>query len=320
MTKPTTAVVLGAGGFIGGHLCRRLRDEGFAVQGVDIKPLDQWHQQVEGVEKVRRDLRIDSHAHDAVAGATHVYNLAADMGGIGFIERNRFACAMSVLVTANVIQACLGAGVDRYFYSSSACVYPAGAQDRANLPPLAERMAIPAEPEAGYGWEKLYGELLAQYAWEDHGLETRVARFHNIYGPHTEYEGGREKAPAALCRKVALAGEGGGIEVWGSGQQTRSFCWVDDCVEGVRLLMDSDVREPLNIGSSEGVTIDRLIDLIEDAAGFRVNRRYDTAAPMGVQGRNSDNTLVWERLGWVPSTPLADGIAILYEWVAAQPR
>lgn len=307
--------VLGAGGFIGGHLTRRLAQDGHHVRAVDIKPLDRWQMHTDGVDELQADCSNPYDARLAVRNAEWVFNLAANMGGIGFIEANLADCAMSVLISANVLDACREYGTGRLFYSSSACVYPAAAQETTGLPPLAEHMALPADPEPGYGWEKLFSEHLHECHRIDYGMDVRVARFHNIYGPHTEYEGGREKAPAALCRKVALAGPGGLIDVWGVGSQVRSFCYVDDCVEGVMRLMDSNITEPLNIGSSESVTIDQLIDIIEEAAGYPVHRNYDLSAAQGVAGRNSDNTMIKLLLGWEPSTPLAEGIQKTFRWV-----
>lgn len=311
---------LGAGGMIGGHLVARLLHEGHTVRAVDIKRTQVWEQFHPEAENLVLDCSDPKDAHRAVQDQGWVFNLAADMGGIGYIEGNRAACAMTVLTTANVLRACRDLGVARVFYSSSACVYPADAQTSPDVVALAEHQAIPAEPEAGYGWEKLYGELLARYFFEDYGLETRVARYHNIYATHTTWQGGREKAPAALCRKVATAVATGEhtISIWGDGEQTRSFCWIDDCIDGTLRLMASNVREPINIGSSELVTVNQLVDLLEEIAGVTLERTYDLSAPQGVRGRNSDNTLVRERLGWQPSTPLRVGLERLYRWVAEQ--
>jgi GDP-D-mannose 3',5'-epimerase len=312
--------VSGAGGFIGGHLVNRLVNEGYEVRAVDIKKFKDWNQINLNAISLVADCSDPRQALEAVTGSEWVFNLAADMGGMGFIETHRALCAEDVLTTLTMIQAAESAGVARYFYASSACVYPADAQVSPDVIPLAEHMAIPAEPEAGYGWAKLYGELLARYFWEDYGLETRTARFHNIYGTDTAYQGGREKAPAAVCRKVAHAAYTGDttVEVWGDGEQTRSFCWVDDCVEGILRLMASDVTEPLNIGSDELVTINGLYEMVAEHAGVKINLAHDLDAPQGVRGRNSDNELIKARLGWAPSTPLAVGMAELYDWVAGE--
>lgn len=326
-------VVLGAGGFLGGHLVGRLLAEGRAVKAIDIKPLDDWHQRWPGERPAaaRYDLTDLDQARRAVRYGERVFLLAADMGGMGFIETHKLDCAMNVVVTANVLRASAEAGVGRLFYSSSACVYPAYLQDgtrtgpdpmedREPLNSLREDDAYPAMPEDGYGWEKLYGERLCRHFQEETDLETRVARYHNIYGPHGTWRGGREKAPAALCRKVAEAVAFGSdeIEVWGDGTQYRSYTYVDDCIEGTLRLMDSDFSDPVNIGSSEGVTVDELLDVIEKVAGTNLNRTYDRSAPRGVAGRNSDNALCREVLGWEPYTPLRDGIDTLYRWVLRQ--
>jgi GDP-D-mannose 3', 5'-epimerase len=314
-------VIAGAGGFIAGSLTRYFAEQGYTnIRAIDRKPLPDWYLRVPGVESISMDLSHEQNAIDAVKGAVEVYNLAADMGGMGFIENNRALCAEDVQTTLTMIQTAHQEGVDRFFYASSACVYPAEAQRTPEVTPLAEHMAIPAEPEAGYGWAKLYGELLARYFWEDYGLETRIGRFHNIYGTHTAWTGGREKAPAAICRKVASValGDDDMVMVWGDGKQTRSFCWVDDCVEGILRLMESDVREPINIGSDELVTIDGLVDMVAEIAGVDPPAVHDLAAPQGVRGRNSDNTLIKKRLGWAPDTPLRTGMAQLYDWVSDQ--
>jgi GDP-D-mannose 3',5'-epimerase len=249
-----------------------------------------------------------------------VFNLAADMGGMGFIENNKALCMLSVLVSTHMLVAARDAGVERFFYSSSACVYAADKQSTPEVRPLRESDAYPADPEDGYGWEKLFSERMARHFYEDFGLETRVARYHNIYGPLGTWRGGREKAPAAICRKVATAVLTGDhtIEIWGDGQQTRSFTYIDDCLEGTLRLMASDVREPINVGSDQLVTIDQLVDIVEDIAGVKLERRYKLDAPQGVRGRNSDNTLIRERLGWAPSISLEDGLAATYAWVYDQ--
>ncbi|HEX6423407.1 MAG TPA: NAD-dependent epimerase/dehydratase family protein [Acidimicrobiales bacterium] len=314
------AIVAGAGGFIGGHLVADLAAQGCDVRAVDIKPADQWYQRVPGVEAMVLDLADAEACQGAVAGADRVFNLAADMGGIGFIEANKARCMLSVLINTHLLRAALDAGVERYFYASSACVYAADKQDRPDVHGLKESDAYPAMPEDGYGWEKLFSERMCRHFHEDFGLETRVARYHNIYGSHGTYEGGREKAPAAICRKVATAVLSGDheIEIWGDGKQTRSFTYVDDCVAGTQIIAASDVVEPLNLGSDEMVTIDQLVDIVEQVAGVRLRRRYVTDAPQGVRGRSSDNTLIRERLGWAPSTSLENGLEATYAWVFDQ--
>jgi nucleoside-diphosphate-sugar epimerase len=275
---------------------------------------------VEGAENLHLDLRRADACDRAVEGATFVYNLAADMGGMGFIEANKARCMLSVLINTHLLQSALRAGVERYFFASSACVYAREKQLTPQLQALKEGDAYPAEPEDGYGWEKLFSERMCRHFSEDFGLPTRVARYHNVYGPHGTWEGGREKAPAAICRKVAEAQLSGQdvIEIWGDGKQTRSFMYIEDCVEGTLRIMESDVTEPINLGSSEMVSIDELVDLVEDIAGVRLRRRYVPDAPKGVRGRNSDNTLIRERLGWEPCTSLRTGLARTYHWIFDQ--
>jgi GDP-D-mannose 3', 5'-epimerase len=316
-------VVTGAGGFIGGHLVQHLLAEGRAdVTAVDIKPPDEWFQRDARVENVSVDLQDLQACRRIVRGASDVYNLAADMGGMGFIEGNRALCMLSVLINTHLLMAAREAGVHRYFYSSSACVYNAAKQAAPGVAGLAECDAYPAMPEDGYGWEKLFSERMCRHFSEDFGLETRVARYHNVYGPHGTYDGGREKAPAAICRKVIRAKLTGDhrIVIWGDGSQTRSFTFITDCLDGTRRLMESDVRTPLNIGSSEMVTINELVDLVEQFAGIRVIREYDTRAPQGVAGRNSDNSQIRRLLGWEPSTPLRSGLETTYRWISDQMR
>jgi len=314
-------LVAGGGGFIGGHLVRRLLNEGHAVRAVDLKPIDEWwqvHPEAESID--RHDLRRLGQCEAAVDGIDHVYNLAADMGGMGFIENNKAACMLSVMINTHLLETSLGAGVQRFFYASSACVYAAEHQTDPNVTALREQDAYPAQPEDGYGWEKLFSERMCRHFREDFGLQTRVARYHNVYGPNGTWQGGREKAPAAICRKIATAVLTGDhvIDVWGDGHQTRSFMYVDDCVEGTRRLMDSEIIEPLNIGSSELVSINQLVDLVADIAGISVTRRHDLSAPQGVRGRNSDNTLIQQKMGWEPSIRLRDGLARTYAWVFQQ--
>ncbi len=316
-------LVAGGGGFIGGHLVRRLLDEGHAVRAIDLKPMDEWWQVHPGAESLDRfDLRRLGPCEAAVDGVDHVYNLAADMGGMGFIENNKAACMLSVMINTHLLETSLAANVQRFFYASSACVYAAEHQTDPNVTALREQDAYPAQPEDGYGWEKLFSERMCRHFREDFGLETRVARYHNVYGPNGTWKGGREKAPAAICRKIAMAELTGDtvIDVWGDGHQTRSFMFVDDCVEGTRRLLDSDIIEPLNVGSSELVSINQLVDLVADIAGISVTRRHDLSAPQGVRGRNSDNTLILEKMGWEPSIKLRDGLTRTYDWVRAQVR
>jgi nucleoside-diphosphate-sugar epimerase len=316
-------LVAGGGGFIGGHLVERLLGEGHVVRVADQKPLDQWWQVHPAAQNLDRfDLRRLDRCEDVVDGIDHVYNLAADMGGMGFIENNKAACMLSVLINTHLLEAARSAVVSRFFYASSACVYAAQHQTDPNVTALREADAYPAQPEDGYGWEKLFSERMCRHFREDFGLETRVARYHNVYGPNGTWTGGREKAPAAICRKIAEAELTGDtvIEVWGDGNQTRSFMFVDDCVEGTRRLMDSDVLEPINIGSSELVSINQLVDLVADIAGISVTRRHDLSAPQGVRGRNSDNTLIKASLGWEPSIRLREGLTRTFTWVREQVR
>jgi GDP-D-mannose 3',5'-epimerase len=314
-------VVTGGGGFIGGHLVARLREQNEAeIRAVDIKPADQWYQTFPDVENVTADLRNEGACERAVEGATVVYNLAADMGGMGFIENNKASCMLSVLINTHLLQAALRHDVEKFFFASSACVYAADKQRVAEVTALKEEDAYPAEPEDGYGWEKLFSERMCRHFREDFGLRTRVARYHNVYGPHGTYDGGREKAPAAICRKVVAAKLAGSdeIEVWGDGEQTRSFMYIDDCLYGTQAIMESDILDPINLGSSEMVTINQLVDIVEDIAGVKLRRNYILDAPKGVRGRNSDNTMILERLGWEPSTPLADGMEQTYRWIYDQ--
>jgi nucleoside-diphosphate-sugar epimerase len=314
------ALVAGGGGFIGGHLVGDLLRDGVAVRSVDVKPLGDWFQLHPDADNRVLDLRDVSACREAVEGVTHVYNLAADMGGMGFIERNKALCMLSVLINTHLITAAHEVGVERYFYASSACVYAADKQLSSDVTALKEGDAYPAMPEDGYGWEKLFSERMCRHFREDFGLETRVARYHNVYGEHGTYEGGREKAPAAISRKVAEAKLSGRheIEIWGDGQQTRSFMYISDCVLGTRRIMDGDVTEPLNLGSSQLVTIDQLVDIVEGIAGITLRRNYDLDAPLGVRGRNSDNTLIRQHLGWEPSVPLEEGMERTYRWIYAR--
>jgi len=313
-------LVTGAGGFIGGALAQQLLDEGVEVRAVDIKPRSEWFQPLDGAECLELDLRRAGTSAQAVAGIDDVYNFASDMGGMGFIENNKALCMLSVLINTHLLEEAHRAGVQRYFFSSSACVYANSKQTDPNVVALKESDAYPADPEDGYGWEKLFGERLCRHFREDFGMHTRIARYHNVYGPFGTYTGGREKAPAAICRKIAEAKLTGNraIEIWGDGSQTRSFTYIDDCLEGTRRLMDSGVVEPINVGSSELVSINELVSIVEAIAGIKVERRYNLAAPQGVRGRNSDNTLILEAMGWEPSTPLSDGLEQTYRWVYDQ--
>jgi GDP-D-mannose 3', 5'-epimerase len=313
-------VVTGAGGFIGGHLVKDLLRKGHHVRAIDLKPLDQWWQRFRDAENLSLDLSEKMNCFRALRGANVVYNLAADMGGIGFIEAHKAACMLSVLINTHLLLAARQHQVERYFYASSACVYPVERQGSADAVALAERDAYPAMPLDGYGWEKLFGERMCRHFREDFGLATRIARFHNTYGPYGAWRGGREKAPAAICRKVIEAKLNGDreIEIWGDGEQTRSFMYVDDCVEGVQRLLESDMDEPLNIGSEELVTINGLVDLVEECAEVKLRRRYRLDAPRGVVGRNSDNRLIRGTLGWAPSTSLAIGLEATYRWIYNQ--
>jgi len=312
-----TIVVAGAGGFIGGHLVATLRDKDRPVRAVDIKPMDQWYQAFDDVDNRVADLKLRDECMRACQGADTVYQLAADMGGMGFIENNKGLCMLSVLTNTHMLQAAHAAGVRRFFYSSSACVYNADKQRSEDVVALREEDAYPAMPEDGYGWEKLFSERMCRHFREDFGLTTRVARYHNVYGPHGTWEGGREKAPAAICRKVIHAKATGDhrIEIWGDGHQTRSFMYIDDCVKGTLAITASDILEPINLGSSELVTINQLVDIVEDIAGVRLERRYNLGAPKGVNGRNSDNTRIRRELGWEPSTTLRDGLEKTYRWI-----
>ena len=315
-----SVLVAGAGGFIGGHLVARLLSEGREVRAADIKPLEDWFQVHDAAENVLLDLTRAESCDRAVDGIGDIYNLAADMGGMGFIENNKALCMLSVLINTHLLMSANRFGSQRYFYASSACVYPDYRQSETFNPGLKESDAYPAMPEDGYGWEKLFSERLCRHFFEDFGLETRAFRYHNVYGPHGTWTGGREKAPAAICRKVAEAklGDTGRIPIWGDGKQSRSFMYIDDCVEGTRRLMDSDVTEPLNLGSDEMVTIDELVSIVEDIAGVELERVYDTSAPQGVRGRNSDNDLIKERLGWAPSVSLRSGLEETYRWIYDQ--
>jgi len=319
--KNEKVAVCGAGGFIGGHLVKALLDQGVhVVRAVDIKPLDEWYQHSEGVENLTLDLKEKENCYQAAKGATAVFQLAADMGGMGFIENNKALCMLSVLTNTHMLVAARDSGVKRFFYSSSACVYNGDKQKSPEVIPLKEEDAYPALPEDGYGWEKLFSERMCRHFEEDFGLQCRVARYHNVYGPLGTWTGGREKAPAAICRKVLEAKMSGKheIEIWGDGKQTRSFMYIDDCTRGTQMIMESDIHEPLNLGSDELVTIDQLVSIVQDIAGLKLERKYKLDAPKGVNGRNSDNTRILELLGWEPSIRLKEGMARTYEWIESQ--
>lgn len=317
------ALVAGGGGFIGGHLVARLLKEGYEVRAVDVKGADEWWQtHADAESRPAMDLRRFEDCQEAVKDVDVVYNLAADMGGMGFIENNKAACMLSVLISTHLLEAAKESGVGRMFYASSACVYAAQHQTDPENPGLKESDAYPAMPEDGYGWEKLFSERMCRHFREDFGIETRIGRYHNVYGPIGSWTGGREKAPAAMCRKVAeaeLSGETE-IEVWGDGLQTRSFMYVDDCVEGTFRLTNSDIVEPINIGSAEMVTINQLLDTVAEIAGVPITRKHLLDAPLGVRGRSSDNTMIQKEMGWEPSISLRDGLEKTYAWVRDQVR
>jgi nucleoside-diphosphate-sugar epimerase len=314
-------LVCGAGGFIGGHLVKNLLGCGAAeIRAVDIKPLDDWYQVHPGSENLTFDLKDKQNCYRAVEGTSAVFQLAADMGGMGFIENNRALCMLSVLINTHMLMAACEVGVQRFLYASSACVYNGEKQVSADVVPLKEEDAYPALPEDGYGWEKLFSERMCRHFEEDFHLQCRVARFHNVYGPHGTWDGGREKAPAAICRKVLEAKLSGNhqIEIWGDGHQTRSFMYIDDCIRGVKSIFESDIHEPINLGSSELVTINQLVDLVEEIADIKLERTYNLHAPRGVNGRNSDNTKIRQYLGWEPSIRLRDGMTKTYAWIEKQ--
>lgn len=321
MLQDNLITVGGAGGFIGGALVADLLRKGHTrIRAIDIKPFSEWYQKFDEVENLQLDLADLANCRTAAKDAHTIYNLAADMGGMGFIENNKALCMLSVLINTHLCMAAKDAGVQRFFYASSACVYNGDKQKDYDIPALKESDAYPALPEDGYGWEKLFSERMCRHFREDFGIATRVARYHNVYGPLGTWDGGREKAPAAICRKVALAKMSGNhdIEIWGTGEQTRSFMYITDCVFGTQMLLNSDFVEPINIGSAEMVSINQLVDLAEDIAGIKLNRRYNLGAPKGVNGRSSDNTLIKQVFNWEPSTRLRDGLEITYKWIYDQ--
>jgi GDP-D-mannose 3', 5'-epimerase len=312
-------LVAGAGGFIGGHLVAELLRKGHTdIRAVDIKPFGEWYQKFPQVENLQLDLQLKDSCDRAVKGTEQIYNLAADMGGMGFIENNKGLCMLSVLINTHLLMAAHAAGVKRFFYASSACVYAGDKQTDPNVAGLREADAYPAMPEDGYGWEKLFSERMCRHFSEDFGLTTRVARFHNVYGPQGTYDGGREKAPAAICRKVISAKLSGKheIEIWGDGHQTRSFMYIDDCITGIEKIFHSgNVTFPINLGSAEKVSINQLVDMVESIAGIKLKRSHKLDAPKGVNGRNSDNTLIKKTLGWEPDLPLRKGMEKTYAWI-----
>ena len=316
-SQMTKILVTGAGGFIGGHLVSNLLAQGFDVRAVDIKPLNTWYQHHSEAENESRDLSKLDECRASVVGVKYIYNLAADMGGMGFIESHKADCMLTVLINTHMLMAAKEAGVSRFLFSSSACVYSAVKQEVTNLQPLRESDAYPAMPEDGYGWEKLFSERMCRHFSEDFGIETRVARFHNVYGPFGTYDGGREKAPAAICRKIAHAKISGSnkIEIWGDGNQTRSFMYIEDCVKGTQMIMNDKSSEPVNLGSEEMVSINQLVSITEEIAGIKVDRKYNLNAPQGVRGRTSDNAMMREVYDWEPTIPLASGLAKTYQWI-----
>lgn len=319
MSKPHI-LITGAGGFIGGHLVKSMLEQGHKVRAVDKKPQWQWYQRFPEAENLTLNLEDKEACVQAANGTDWIYNLAADMGGMGFIELNKGLCMLSVLINTHMLMAARHCGATRFFYSSSACVYAGYKQKETDNPGLKEEDAYPADPEDGYGWEKLFSERMCRHFMEDFGIQTRVARYHNVYGPHGTFDGGREKAPAAICRKVIAAKMGGDhrIEIWGDGLQTRSFQYIDDCLHGTQAIMESDIIEPINLGSAEMVSINQLVDMVEDIAGIKLERSYKLDAPKGVRGRSSDNTLIKKTLGWEPSITLRAGLEKTYAWIHDQ--
>ena len=323
MRKGDRIVITGGGGFIGGNLARYFQQQGFTqLRAVDKKPLAEWYLRLPGVENLCLDVSQAANCQRACEGAVEVYNLAADMGGMGFIERYRVECLRSILINTHLIEAAYQAGVRRYFYASSACVYNTRLQKDPQVRALQEADAYPAMAERGYGWEKLVSEMFCEEYWHERGMKTFIARFHNVYGPHGTWDGGREKAPAAMCRKVIEAVDRNelSIQIWGNGEQTRSFMYIDDCVQGIDRITHCDalIATPINLGSSELVSINTLVSKVEQIAGVKLQRRYQLDAPLGVAGRNSDNTFINKVLKWEPNTPLDKGLAVTYKWISEQ--
>jgi GDP-D-mannose 3',5'-epimerase len=323
LDKDDLILITGAGGFIGGSLTRYFKDQGFTrIRAIDKKPLAEWYQQVSGVESLSLDLSERDNCRKAAEGAVEVYNLAADMGGMGFIEKYRVECLRSILINTHMLEAAYQAGAERYLFSSSACAYNIELQQDPNVRALKESDAYPAFPERGYGWEKLMSEIFCQEYWAERELKTFIPRFHNVFGPHGTWDGGREKAPASLCRKVIAAKDVGNhqIEIWGDGSQTRSFMYIADCLNGIDQIMHCDelIATPINLGSSELISINDLVSMIEEIAGVELERSYKLDAPRGVAGRNSDNTMIKEILGWEPNIPLRQGMEDTYAWIEQQ--
>jgi nucleoside-diphosphate-sugar epimerase len=323
LNKDDLIVITGAGGFIGGSLARYFHDQGFTkIRAIDKKPFGEWYQRVPGVESLSLDLSERDNCHRAAEGAVEIYNLAADMGGMGFIEKYRVECLRSILINTHMLEAAYQAGAERYLFSSSACAYNIELQQDPNVRALKESDAYPAFPERGYGWEKLISEIFCQEYWAERELKTFIPRFHNVFGPHGTWDGGREKAPAALCRKVIAAKDVGNhqIEIWGDGSQTRSFMYIADCLNGIDQIMHCDelIATPINLGSSELISINDLVSMIEEIAGVELERSYKLDAPRGVAGRNSDNTMIKEILGWEPNIPLRQGMDDTYAWIEQQ--
>jgi nucleoside-diphosphate-sugar epimerase len=321
--KDDLIVVTGAGGFIAGALVRYFAERGFArIRAIDKKPLPEWYQRSPGVECLCLDLRDEANCRRACEDAIEVYNLAADMGGMGFIERFRIECLRSILINTHLLEAAYCAGAQRFFFSSSACVYNTDLQEDPQVQALKESDVYPAMAERGYGWEKLMSEMFCQEYWHERGMKTAIARFHNVYGPYGTWDGGREKAPAAICRKVIEAKDWGAdsLEIWGDGNQTRSFMYIDDCIQGIDLIMHCDelIATPINLGSSQLMSINELVSVAEEIGGVKLKREYKLDAPQGVAGRNSDNTMIQEILGWEPDTPLRVGLAKTYAWIEQQ--
>ncbi|OVE75939.1 NAD-dependent dehydratase [bacterium E08(2017)] len=323
LNKDDKIVITGAGGFIGGSLARRFSEQGFTnIRAADKKPLNEWYQVIDGVESLQLDVSEQENCEKVCDGAVEVYNLAADMGGMGFIERFRIECLRSILINTHMIEAAQQAGATRYFFSSSACAYNTDLQKDPNVRALKESDAYPAMAERGYGWEKLVSEMFCQEYWHERQLETHIARFHNVYGPFGTWDGGREKAPAAICRKVIEAKDSGKhhIVIWGDGTQTRSFMYIDDCVQGIDMIMHCDdlIATPINLGSDYLISVTDLVSLAEEIGGVTLEREHDLDAPSGVAGRNSDNTFIKEVLNWEPSTPFKDGLTTTYHWIEEQ--
>ena len=321
LEKTAKIVVTGAGGFIGGALINQLASQGYTnLRAADVKPLSQWYQINSKTDNRQLDLKEKEACFSVCENADYVFNLAADMGGMGFIEHNKALCMLSSLINTHMLMAAEHQKVKRFFFSSSACVYAAYKQTDADVTALKEEDAYPAMAEDGYVWEKLFSERMCRHFEEDYGLVCRVARYHNVYGPLGTYDGGREKAPAAICRKVieAQMNKTGQIEIWGDGEQTRSFMYIDDCLKGTLDIMNSEIKYPINLGSSELVSINKLVDIVEEIAGVKLKRNYNLSAPKGVRGRNSDNTLIKKELNWEPSIALKDGMRKTYEWIYEQ--